>query len=104
MLRTFVLALYMMIMASGYFVYNLKYEVQDKESLLLSLQKQVNEERLKNHVLRAEWAHLNRPERLHYLAEKYLDPHKYNPNKAVNITDILDIPEEKTKKNTKNTD
>jgi len=53
-------------------VYMVKYVVQDVQRDVTTLQAQLKDERESLHLLNAEWAYLNRPERLHALAEKHL--------------------------------
>ncbi|MBN2752222.1 MAG: hypothetical protein JXQ84_05885 [Rhodospirillaceae bacterium] len=49
-----------------------KSRVQDMETQLTALQKDIKEDRTAIRVLKAEWSHLNDPERLKRLAETYL--------------------------------
>jgi cell division protein FtsL len=54
-------------------LYIVKYAVQDVQRDVTTLQTEVKDERESLHLLNAEWAYLNRPERLHALADKHLD-------------------------------
>lgn len=54
-------------------VYLVKYAVQDVQREVVALQVGLKEERTSLHLLNAEWAYLNRPERLRELAENHLD-------------------------------
>lgn len=49
---------------SGWLVYKLKYEVQAREAQLLELNRQIVDEQEATHVLHAEWAYLNSPDKL----------------------------------------
>lgn len=54
-------------------LFSVKYQVQELEGELTSLERGILGEQRAIHVLRAEWAHLNDPERLRQLAEKHLN-------------------------------
>jgi cell division protein FtsL len=54
-------------------LYQVKYEVQRLEEELDQVRSDIRQDRVALHVLEAEWAYLNRPERLHRLAAKHLD-------------------------------
>ncbi|MSP48909.1 MAG: hypothetical protein EXQ95_06235 [Alphaproteobacteria bacterium] len=54
-------------------LYQLKYEVQAKEERLARLNRQIQLEQEAIHVLHAEWAFLNRPDRLADLANRHLE-------------------------------
>ena len=54
-------------------LYQLKYEVQGKEERLARLNRQIQQEQEAIHVLNAEWAFLNRPDRLADLANRHLE-------------------------------
>ncbi|MBM3545842.1 MAG: hypothetical protein FJX54_02720 [Alphaproteobacteria bacterium] len=54
-------------------LYQLKYEVQAKEERLVRLNRQIQAEQEAIHVLNAEWAFLNRPDRLADLANRHLE-------------------------------
>ena len=58
-------------MASGLF--QLKYAVQERESELARLNRDLIAAEQALHVLHAEWSYLNRPDRLARLATRYLD-------------------------------
>ena len=54
-------------------LYQLKYEVQAKEERLARLNRQIQLEHEAIHVLNAEWAFLNRPDRIADLANRHLE-------------------------------
>jgi cell division protein FtsL len=54
-------------------LYQVKYEVQRLEEELHQVRSDIRQDRVALHVLEAEWAYLNRPERLQRLASKHLD-------------------------------
>jgi hypothetical protein len=65
------------IVGSG--LYQLKYEVQAKEERLTRLNRQIQAEQEAIHVLNAEWAFLNRPDRLAELAGRHLEMNPVAP-------------------------
>jgi hypothetical protein len=59
--------------AMGYGLYQLKHEVMTLEAELGRLNRQIVREQENIHVLRAEWAYTNQPQRLQSLAARHLD-------------------------------
>jgi hypothetical protein len=57
----------------GYALYQLKHEVMSLEAELGHLNRQIVREQENIHVLRAEWAYTNQPQRLQALAQRHLD-------------------------------
>ena len=53
-------------------LFSVKYHVQDLEEELAKLNRSIKIERQAIRVLKAEWSHLNNPERLRGLAERHL--------------------------------
>ena len=53
-------------------VYFVKYSAQDMQRKVAALEAQLQQEKESLHLLRAEWAYLNRPERLRRLATQHL--------------------------------
>ena len=69
--RTTFLALVLAaVMSLGLFM--VSYQVQDLEDQLDALNRDIARDNRAVHVLQAEWAHLNDPQRLRLLAERYL--------------------------------
>jgi hypothetical protein len=54
-------------------VYLVKYSVQDVQRNVAEIKRDLAVEKESLHLLNAEWAYLNRPDRLRYLADKHLD-------------------------------
>jgi cell division protein FtsL len=77
----------------SYGLYNMKYEVLRLQSELSNLLKRNEADRDTLRVLRAEWAQLNRPERLERLAALYLD---LAPISASQISTLSDLPSRST--------
>ncbi len=72
--------------------YKVNYQVQEAEDRVSSLQRQINRERSAIAVLGAEWAYLNRPERLRALAETYYSELRLMPIDASHFADINEVP------------
>ena len=60
------------IVVSAFGLYRVKYEVQSIRAQIIETNKELAQEQESLHVVAAEWAYLNRPERLQQLADKYL--------------------------------
>lgn len=61
------------LIGSAIYAYTIKYETIYHAETIVKLQHQIKWERAKIGMLRAEWAHLTRPERIQALADKFLD-------------------------------
>lgn len=83
----FILALFV-----GFVLFKVKYEVIEVEQKLAETLRQTEREKENIHILKAEWSHLNEPQRLQKLAEKYLD---IVPTKTDQIVAISNESEEK---------
>jgi len=64
---------FLLALIGGFILFKVKYEVVEIEKNLAHAEKQIGLEKEMIHVLNAEWSHLNEPQRLQKLAEKYLD-------------------------------
>lgn len=64
---------FLLAFAVGFILFKVKYEVVDIEQKLTQVAFQIEREKENIHILKAEWSHLNEPQRLQKLAEKYLD-------------------------------
>ncbi len=58
---------------SVFALFQVKYKVQNLRRDLAEIERQISADKKSIHVLGAEWAYLNRPERLKQLADQYLD-------------------------------
>ena len=54
-------------------LYLVKYSVQNIQHDVVTLKAELGNEKESLHLLNAEWAYLNRPDRLHHLAEAHLN-------------------------------
>ena len=83
------LILMLMAVLAGVGLFTLKYEVSDLEDKLAKLRLATKTHHQEIHVLRAEWAYLNRPTRLKDLGSRLLF---LEPTKATQTIGIEDIP------------
>ena len=70
-------------------LFQVSYGVQHMEGELDSINRDILAHRQAIHVLKAEWSHLNEPERLRKLSIKHLD---LGPLSATQIGSIADFP------------
>lgn len=61
------------LIGSAIYAYTIKYETILHGETIVKLQHEIKREQDKIGVLRAEWAHLTRPERIQALADRFLD-------------------------------
>lgn len=64
---------FLLALIGGFILFKVKYEVVDIEQKLAHATQQISREKETIHILKAEWSHLNEPQRLQKLAEKYLE-------------------------------
>ena len=62
----------LVIVVAAFMLYKVKYQVQALKTQVAETTHELEQEKQAMHVVAAEWAYLNRPERLQKLAEKYL--------------------------------
>jgi cell division protein FtsL len=62
----------LLVAASGYAMFHIKYEVMKLEDELTKVNRQIVADRESTRVLGAEWSFLNQPDRLDRLAKRYL--------------------------------
>lgn len=60
------------LVALSFVIYEVKYDTHEMEERVASLRLDIRKERDAIAILRAEWSHLNRPERIERLARKHL--------------------------------
>lgn len=75
--------------AVGFGLFHVKYKVQALEEELVRLNRQIVHEQEQLHVLRAEWAYLNRPERLEDLNGRFL---RLGPATPAQMGRLADLP------------
>jgi cell division protein FtsL len=90
MLRFVNICLVLGLVAIAYVIYQVKYESRALDAEIVTLGKQIDEERDAIAVLRAEWSLLNRPERIERLAQKYLKLAPAKPVQLVTVESVTD--------------
>jgi len=71
-MRSTTLIIVLVAVSIGVGLFMVKYRVQDLEDQLVQINTEIAKDREAIQVLRAEWSHLNEPERLRGLADRYL--------------------------------
>ncbi len=82
----------MLVVLAASWTYKVNYQVQDAESRVAQLQRAIDRERSTIAVLDAEWAYLNRPERLRALSETYYSELRLMPIDAMHFANLQDVP------------
>ena len=77
-------------------LYNVKYDAQIHVKTIKKLKIEARLEREAIHILRAEWSHLNQPERLQGLAERYT---KLLPSNSRQIVTVNNLPSRSLERN-----
>ena len=68
---------------STFALFQIKFKVQQLNREVVELKQQLDREKNLIHVLKAEWAYLNQPERLQRLTEKFLDLVEMKPEQIL---------------------
>ena len=85
----------MLIVAASYGLYMVKWEVHELKRQNKAVQSQIVAQKEALSILDAEWAYLNRPERLRDLAEKYLVMKPESGEQMVSLARLMIVvPEE----------
>jgi len=78
----------LVIVVAAFFLYEAKYAVQSLKSQVAETSRQLETEKEALHVVAAEWAYLNRPQRLQQLADKYLSSSDVTVDRVADIESI----------------
>ena len=73
MIRRSTLLTSLMAITTGLALFVVKHQVQDLEGTLTKITREISNNRQAVHVLKAEWSHLNEPNRLRNLTARHLD-------------------------------
>lgn len=76
------------VVAVGYAMFQVKYEVMQQEQTLAGINRQIAGDRDQIRVLEAEWSYLTRPNRLEQLASRFLQLQSMNAAQIANIADV----------------
>lgn len=88
MLRTLNVLAVLALIGSAVYAYQIKYETIYYAEQLVKMRHAIDRERDNIGVLRAEWAHLVRPERVQALAAKFLDLQALSLGQIVKASDL----------------
>jgi len=82
-----------------FLLYRVKYEVQNLHAQVKETERELEAEREALHVVAAEWAYLNRPERLRQLSSKYLSSSGLTVDQIAEIESIPFVKQNETTAN-----
>lgn len=82
-----------LIVAASYGLYMVKWEVHDLRRYNHEVEEQISQQKEALDILGAEWAYLNRPNRLRDLAVKYLALQPEAGQQMVDIAKLAEVPE-----------
>jgi hypothetical protein len=88
MIRLATIAWILLVAASGYAMFQVKYEVAPLDQQLAQLDRGIAQSREATRVLSAEWSLLNDPRRLDHLARRHLDLHPLLPAQLASIDSL----------------
>jgi cell division protein FtsL len=88
MIRVLNIAALAITISVSFGLYKLKYNTSAAENAVRELHNELEVEEHSLRVLRAEWSHLNRADRVQRLSEKYLDLEPLDPQQIARINDI----------------
>ncbi len=81
------------LVASAGYAYSIKYDTLYQAEELARVKARIRQERDTIAVLKAEWQHLNRPDRLQAVADKHLD---LQPMSILQLARLSDLPNKST--------
>lgn len=90
MIRLINIVSFVLTVSLAFVLYNVKYDAQIYVKQIKSLKTELRQELETIHILRAEWSHLNQPDRLSGLANRYT---KLVPLSASQIVTVNNLPE-----------
>jgi hypothetical protein len=81
------------VVAVGYAMFQVKYEVMQQEQTLAGLNRQISEGREQIRVLNAEWSYLTRPSRLEELSARFLHLNDMNSAQILPLSVVPERPD-----------
>lgn len=88
MIRLSMIIWVMVLTVSAFALYSVKFQVQTLRSQIAEVQQQLEIERESMNVVAAEWAYLNRPDRLQKLAATYLQTRETTVDQIAEVAAI----------------
>ena len=93
-MRRYAFFLFSVVMLMGFGLFQLKYHVVQLEEKLVMTEKKIAERKEAIHVLKAEWSHLNDPQRLQRLANTHLQMSPIQSFQLISLQDLMGLPED----------
>ncbi len=90
MIRILNIVSFMMTVVLAVVLYNVKYDAQIHIKRIKVLKVELRQELETIHILRAEWSHLNQPDRLQKLAKRYTKLVPLGANQIVTVNNLPD--------------
>lgn len=81
------------VIAVGYAMFQVKYEVMQQEQTLASLNKQITDGREQIRVLNAEWSYLTRPARIEDLSARFLHLNGMSSSQILPLSAVPERPD-----------
>ena len=78
------------LIGSAVYAYSIKYETIYYSEQIVKIQHEIDKEHDQIGMLRAEWAHLTRPERIQKLADQHLQSQDLQLSQIVRVSDLPD--------------
>lgn len=88
MIRPGTIVWFCIVVAVGYAMFQVKYEVMQQEQTLASINRRIADDREQIRVLDAEWTYLTRPARLQQLADRFLHLQGMNSAQIVALSAV----------------
>ncbi len=92
MMRTINITLVLSALVMAFALYKVKYDALDSVREIATLKADIAREREAINILRAEWSHLNQPERVERLAKKYIGLDMLNANQILRMNELPEGP------------
>lgn len=90
------IVIFTMVIAQGFWAYNENYATQAALNEAQALQREIASARARLGILNAEWAYLNRPERLQELVDMNFDRLQLLPLRPEQFGTVIEVPLKET--------
>ena len=92
MMRTVNITLVLAALVMAFALYKVKYDALDSVREIAALKVDIAREKEAINILRAEWSHLNQPERVERLSKKYIGLDMLNANQILRMNELPEGP------------
>ena len=93
MSRLINIVLFLFVLLGAFWLYQVKHEAKEEERKIVTLEKQIADEKEALLLLKAEWSYLNRPERVQNLSERFAEQLGLSELQPHQIGSVSDLPE-----------